>query len=305
MQVFHEIRKYKDDYPVWSSDYQNMSYLAHRHNEIELTYIAEGSALITMDGAEYHARKGDLIVCGVQSIHFNNSYQLSNKLNIILFDPKLIFQETINWHENYFLSESRLQSLGLTKTVNRLFETIPSELNNKLSHYKKIITAVLSEFWYTLLRALPEEEKEFANANSLKKIEKSIIFLKAHYKESLTLEDAAKSVDLSPSYYSSLFHCYMGIGFLNYLQIIRIENAVNLLQSDRCRIIDAALDSGFTNIRSFNRAFKQLTGSTPKKFLSMPYIDISRLASPYTDLNKTVEDESFVVKSNQEQIKQL
>ena len=51
--------------------------------------------------------------------------------------------------------------------------------------------------------------------------------------------------------------------FNEYINNLRIAEACNLLRETNIKIADISEDVGFGTIRSFNRAFKQITGISP------------------------------------------
>ena len=68
-----------------------------------------------------------------------------------------------------------------------------------------------------------------------------------------------------------LSHCLAAIPYFNFnslLNSLRIELAKQLLHESDARSIDIALEVGFSCERSFHRAFKQLTGMTPREYAS-------------------------------------
>ena len=67
-------------------------------------------------------------------------------------------------------------------------------------------------------------------------------------------------------FYPSIFKIFKeisGLTFTDYLNRVKIEKAVNLIQTTDLTISSVAEKCGFVNIRSFNRAFKKTTGKTP------------------------------------------
>lgn len=302
MKIFHEIRNYKNNFHVWHSGYRNMSFLAHWHNEVELILVKEGTARITVDGFEYFVKTGDLLVVGSHSLHFNDSYQMPNYLEFILFDPDLIIPNDLAWHKNSYFPAEQLQQLGLKDTVYGLFNSIITELQAENTHYKKIVSSSLLLLWYTLLRHTQELEDKDLKAG-IKKLEKSIIYIRMHFREQISLNDVAENVHLSPAYFSGLFHQFVGISFIHYLQIIRIDEAIRLLESSNYKIIDAALDTGFSNIRSFNRVFRKLTEQSPTSFLQAHKGEISHFSLSYnTGEDFQVQNDSFVVIGNRKRL---
>src|SRR5699024_11920764 len=58
-------------------------------------------------------------------------------------------------------------------------------------------------------------------------------YLSEHYDQDVTLEDAARSVDLSPHYFSHLFKKDFGETFIDYLTKLRLNTARELIRKDR------------------------------------------------------------------------
>lgn len=298
IKIYHEIRQYKDDFQVWHSPYNNVSFLAHWHNEVELIFAREGSAKITIEGTEYTIHKGDLLVCGSHSIHFSDSYNMPNSLEFILFNPDLITANKSAWHKNLYLSAEKMRELNIFDTVTQLFKNVNNELSGRAANYQNIVTAYISAIWYTLMRHFPTES-DSTNQSGILKFEKAIAYIHSHFREQISLDDVADSVNLTPTYFSSLFHRFVGISFVHYLQIKRVEEAIRLLQKPGCKVIDAALDSGFTNMRSFNRVFLKITDTTPSTFLKENRSIPLTFSLPYnTGDGSPVENDSFVYIEN-------
>jgi AraC-like DNA-binding protein len=59
------------------------------------------------------------------------------------------------------------------------------------------------------------------------------------------------------------------MNFREFLGSYRIDYAKHLLSDSKdpfIRILDVALESGFSSINSFNRCFKEVTGMTPSEY---------------------------------------
>lgn len=304
MQIFHEVRHYEDDFMVWHSTYQDMSFLAHWHNEVELIFVREGTARISIDGKIYNISQGDLVICGSRSIHYNDSYKMPNILEFILFDTQSILPEHVDSHESYFLSSETISQLGLSEQVNQIFSIIPDELKNRQTYYQRIVASLITQFWYNIKRKHPHTQTNSEKETTFIKLEKAITYIRLHHSEQITLEKIADIAGFSPSYFSQTFHRLTGIGFLKYLQIVRIDAAIHKLQKENTRILDIALDTGFSNIRSFNRVFKELTGLTPMEFLKKHRHDFFYLPLPYSGNGEDVpvENDSFVVTNNTQRL---
>ena len=58
----------------------------------------------------------------------------------------------------------------------------------------------------------------------------------------------------------------LGISFSNYINALRIEEAVKLLTTTDMPITDVCFASGFTCTRTFNRAFMGRIGVSPREY---------------------------------------
>ena len=65
---------------------------------------------------------------------------------------------------------------------------------------------------------------------------------------------------------SRLFKQKVGIGFAEYIVSKRIEYAKDLMISTSLSISDIAIQSGFSGIKYFSRAFKLYVGVSPSDF---------------------------------------
>ena len=78
----------------------------------------------------------------------------------------------------------------------------------------------------------------------------------------------AKKLNYTPEYFSSMFKTIAGVGFKDYLDRQRIEEAKRLLLVNYSSISNIAELCGFTNIRTFNNRFKALENMTPTEFIN-------------------------------------
>ena len=97
-------------------------------------------------------------------------------------------------------------------------------------------------------------------------IKKAKLFISEHFAEPLSLEDVAAHVDLSPSYFSTVFKEHTQTSFKEYLNYIRIEESKRLLSNTDYSIIDIAIAVGFEDQSYFSKVFKKYTGMTPKQY---------------------------------------
>lgn len=97
-------------------------------------------------------------------------------------------------------------------------------------------------------------------------IQQSLRYLERHFRKTLSLKEVADHVYLNPAYFSSLFKHRTGKTFIEKLTELRVQEAKQKLALSDEKISVLAENTGFLNIRHFNRVFKQETGMTPKDY---------------------------------------
>ncbi len=82
----------------------------------------------------------------------------------------------------------------------------------------------------------------------------------------LSIASIAESVNLNPKYMSRLFKEENEEGLLDYMNTVRIQKAKIILAAQDINLEDLALMVGYTNVRTFRRAFLKTEGITPSQY---------------------------------------
>ncbi len=274
MKAFHEVRSYASDFMVWQSSYENISFLAHWHPELELIYVHSGAARLSVGDHEFTAHAGDLVIVDTGEFHYSDSFDFKNCLDFIVFDPTII---SPHCHSSNFVrplvTAEELAQYGMTAQTEHLFAAVHAELDKKEPYYREIVSAMLREFFYRLRRLHPCADNTSAahsrRTDMLYDLRQLLTYIDEHYSEDISLSFAAQKMNFSESHFSRMFKKLVGLNFVHYLNAVRIEQAASLLRTTGTRVSDIALSCGFENVRSFNRTFKDYTGYTPTQFLHL------------------------------------
>lgn len=122
-------------------------------------------------------------------------------------------------------------------------------------------------------------------------IQITIDYIEQHLSENLDIESLSKIAALSPFYYQRLFKRLVKKPVIEYIKLRRMAKATeDLLQADK-RILDIALDLGFSSHEQFTRSFKETFGITPESYRKSP-IMLNRMTKPQLLLNYTLIDEN-------------
>ncbi|MNE87349.1 HTH-type transcriptional activator RhaS [compost metagenome] len=92
--------------------------------------------------------------------------------------------------------------------------------------------------------------------------------LEEHYREPLTRESVAQAFYISPNYLSHLFQKAGGVGFNEYLNHVRLEQAKHLLKRYDMKVKEVAHACGFVDSNYFCRLFRKSTARSPSEYRS-------------------------------------
>lgn len=121
-------------------------------------------------------------------------------------------------------------------------------------------------------------------------IQKSIDFIEAHLTEEIQLETLASVAALSPFYFQRLFHRLVRKPVYEYVKLRRLAEAAFLLQNETPRILDIAMEYGFSSHANFTRSFKETFGITPAEYRKNPVV-LNQFVKPELILDYIMIDE--------------
>ena len=91
-------------------------------------------------------------------------------------------------------------------------------------------------------------------------------YIDENYQKEITLDEAARMVDVSPYYLSRLFKQETGKTFIEYLTSARMKQARLLLSDPKYSIKEVCILSGYSDPNYFSRIFKKYEGVTPSEY---------------------------------------
>ncbi|MDN5361685.1 MAG: two-component system, response regulator YesN [Moorella sp. (in: firmicutes)] len=133
---------------------------------------------------------------------------------------------------------------------------------------QKLMSLSLEESLLWLIEILDECIDRIYQARETRQtppVEKAVAFINANYGRSISLEDVALVVNLSPAHLSRLFKKEMGRTVIEYLTLVRLEVAKRLLREGKT-IEEVAAAVGFNEATYFSRVFKREVGVPPGIF---------------------------------------
>ncbi|GHV69399.1 hypothetical protein AGMMS49928_11580 [Spirochaetia bacterium] len=94
-------------------------------------------------------------------------------------------------------------------------------------------------------------------------IDQALVWIGDHFTEDINMAMAANQVSVNYTYFSEKFKEHTGINFNEYVKRLRIGAAMRLLETGNFRVYEAALHSGYSDVKYFIKSFKEVTGGSP------------------------------------------
>ena len=94
----------------------------------------------------------------------------------------------------------------------------------------------------------------------------AINYIREHYSEAISLDEIARTMDITPEYLSTLFIKEMHINFSTFLKEFRISHAKRLLKGTDKKIYEIAKEVGYQDPKYFMRVFKEVQGVSAREY---------------------------------------
>jgi AraC-like DNA-binding protein len=91
-------------------------------------------------------------------------------------------------------------------------------------------------------------------------------YVRDNHKSKLTLEEIARKFGYDYNYMSRYFRRVFDMTFTDFLNIYRLESAIDLLEKTDKTITDIAYESGFGSLRNFNNFFCLKMKMSPSQY---------------------------------------
>ncbi len=230
---------------------ENFSFPSHLHQSFEFITVLSGEMNITVDRKLYVLTKGESLLIFPHQIHSLSSKK--SKHMLCIFSSEIVMA--------YFSKMTKKTPESNKFTPNKYIIDSINELSKDSTKIKK------KGILYSLCAEFDENAKYIEKNNEYKNLLYKIFeFVESNFDQNCSLKFLSKKTGFSYPYLSRYFKNNVGISFNSYVNQYRINNACYILNNSNCSILQCALDSGYTSLRSFNRNFKSIIGITPNEY---------------------------------------
>lgn len=97
-------------------------------------------------------------------------------------------------------------------------------------------------------------------------VREAIEYLRVNLDQDISLEDISRSIKISPYELSRKFKRETGFTITEYINKLRINEALQLLENENMSVTDISQMIGFNDANYFTKVFKKLYGITPSEY---------------------------------------
>ncbi|MBN2616696.1 MAG: PocR ligand-binding domain-containing protein [Spirochaetales bacterium] len=117
-----------------------------------------------------------------------------------------------------------------------------------------------------LKTTLYDSNPDLKNGHKATLLKPALKYIDEHYKEKLYMDNMAYLCNISSGYFSKIFKIETGENFSNYVNIVKLNKAMEILETSDEPIANIALDLGFEDCGYFIKVFKKHVGDTPANY---------------------------------------
>lgn len=252
----------------------------HLHNHYEINLFLNGDILFFIDGHSIRPQPGDLFLINNTQIHgpkvlSGNVYERA----ILHFSPKLadkLSTKETNLLESFSKSrEDNNYLIHLSEADRVKFVTLIDHLEKMENQSKYIygddilINNMICELLIIINREAQKNPSEpfKKKENHLSEITQEIIdYIQVNIKQTITLTNLEVDLNMNKHYLNRTFKKDLDISIYNYVLLNKIALAKELLANNQSPN-EVADFLGFKDYSTFARAFKRVTGLSPKNYM--------------------------------------
>ncbi len=252
MRTWHTHVNPKDTLQILEFGYeatgQNNKWGPGRRNFYILHYILDGKGFFR--GVPVEKGQGFLIT-PMTTVEYHPDTKQPWSYFWICFDGKAgqqLYEKYIDTDENGIFDYNF--QIPLKQTLGELCNQKPT-LGNMYA---------LSVFY----KILSNHEQNRALKNHY--VEEAIWYMHTNYHRPISVTELAKTCGINDRYLYNLFMHHLGTSPKQYLNKLRIDNAIHILKNSDCPITEVAYSVGFTDVLTFSRFFSKHIGISPSSY---------------------------------------
>mgnify|MGYP005884838731 FL=1 len=259
----------------WVCTYGTYAEDVHFHNVMEIGVCRWGQGFMVLEDRRIDYTDGAVTVVPANCLHTTLSRNKSlNSWEHLFFDPEEILHNAFP-NDPLFVESvlHRLSTQALclpqeeSVELEKLITMVLNECQNKQEYYKETEQTLMTSLLLLLARMCKEHKSNIQPLTSgLRQIMPAIEYMGLHYMDAISSEELATICSLSEVQLRRKFKEYLNMPPGEYLAMVRVQKAYELLNSTNYSMTEVALRVGYQDVSSFNRNFQKIMGISPYQY---------------------------------------
>ncbi|MBU3875264.1 AraC family transcriptional regulator [Faecalicatena sp. AGMB00832] len=242
----------------------------HFHDWIEIIYLTHGDLEIQVNNKTTQLKVNDFVVINPMSIHSTRC--MGGNTAILLQIPISFLEKFMPDIRDYSFcvdlesKDPKVQTklANIRSTLQDLWINYEFQVEGYVFRCYSLIFEIIYILVHSFSYKVDRKERQ-KNEKNLERIQTIIEYVEEHYQEPISIPEIAGLVGLNEIYFSRFFKNNMGMTFLEYLNMVRLEKIYVDLLNTNMPIKDIQEKHGFYNDKVFRRMFKEVYGCTPRE----------------------------------------
>lgn len=251
----------------------------HWHDHLEIAQVLEGRGSFLFGRRTFEAAPGDVFFIDNSQPHVALAEPGARlRLLLVLFRPELIAgpgcRELDLGYLAPFRGDERTASPRIAASSALAAELAPVlgelreiwERGDPAEHHLADATLRRALALANRHRRLGSRSATQAAALRSEQIRPVLAYVDRHCRESITLDDVAQVVHVSPSRVRHVFKDVTGVSFKEYVTQVRVAEAKRLLLSTDLSVAEIARAVSYTNLHQFYKVFYRSCAMSPGEY---------------------------------------
>lgn len=264
MKVVHEKTKTPINGRIFKTVGDNGFF--HWHDKCEVLKIVTKSCDFLIDGKIVKGLPGDIVFMNENVYHQFMHNGENSDMKLLQFTVEMVSggKGEFTPVKTYIPHKEIAAIPNLEEQIDFLWDIIIDEVKDGIYKEDPFLKSITTALYNLLVRHFPDTQVGVRKDKI--KFNEVINYIKDHYTEEITVNEIAAKMYMSRTNLSNLFSKYAGTGMNEYINNLRVRNVNNLLLQGKS-ITEAAMESGFKSVRTFNHVYKKYTDMTPTEYV--------------------------------------
>lgn len=236
-----------------------------------INFTLSGKGKLIYKGLEYEVEKGDLLFINCSEEHI--FYPSEGNWEFVYIHMNGLGMEYL-YNSFYNLTGNVYKKYPSKKIIRYIMENIKqlSTCETKQVGHTNLISTIseekcldISSILYNLIIDI-NKNLIMLDVEIPYSVSKAIKYIEMNYNKNISLKEIANEACLSPFHFERLFHEHMKTTVYQYIKDLRFKKAKWLLETTQKKLIDIALEVGYSDIQALNKMFKSQLGITPTEY---------------------------------------